>query len=75
MTATTMKFHYTNLEDAMYVLCRQFASDIEQPWTGFDQYGEPYSTVADTADCSSNAAPVDAATIRASVVLPVPGGP
>ena len=32
-------------------------------------------TVADTADSSSNAEPVDAATIRASVVFPLPGGP
>ena len=31
--------------------------------------------VADTAESSSNAAPVDAATMRASVVLPLPGGP
>jgi hypothetical protein len=31
--------------------------------------------VADTADSSSNAAPVEAATIRASVVFPLPGGP
>ena len=32
-------------------------------------------TVADTADSSSNAAPVEAATMRASVVFPEPGGP
>jgi len=32
-------------------------------------------TDADTADSSSKAAPVDAATIRASVVFPLPGGP
>ena len=32
-------------------------------------------TVADTADSSSNADPVEAATMRASVVLPLPGGP
>ena len=32
-------------------------------------------TVADTADSSSNAAPVEAATILASVVFPLPGGP
>src|SRR4051812_11819074 len=32
-------------------------------------------TVAETADSSSNAAPVEAATIRASVVFPLPGGP
>ena len=33
------------------------------------------STRADTADSSSNAPPVRAATIRAMVVFPVPGGP
>src|SRR5438045_5991219 len=32
-------------------------------------------TVAETAESSSNAAPVLAATMRASVVLPLPGGP
>ena len=32
-------------------------------------------TVAETAESSSNSAPVVSATIRASVVLPVPGGP
>ena len=32
-------------------------------------------TVAETAESSSKAAPVDAATIRASVVFPLPGGP
>ncbi len=32
-------------------------------------------TVADTADSSSKREPVDAATIRASVVFPLPGGP
>ena len=32
-------------------------------------------TEADTAESSSNAAPVDAATMRASVVFPEPGGP
>ena len=35
----------------------------------------PCDTVADTADSSSNAAPVMRATMRASVVLPLPGGP
>ena len=33
------------------------------------------ATVAETAESSSNAAPVALATIRASVVLPLPGGP
>ena len=33
------------------------------------------ATVAETAESSSNSAPVVAATIRASVVLPEPGGP
>ena len=33
------------------------------------------ATVADTAESSSNSAPVVCATIRASVVLPEPGGP
>ena len=33
------------------------------------------ATVADTAESSSNAAPVVSATMRASVVLPLPGGP
>ena len=32
-------------------------------------------TDADTAESSSNAAPVDAATMRARVVFPEPGGP
>ncbi len=32
-------------------------------------------TVAETAESSSKAAPVDAATMRASVVFPLPGGP
>ena len=32
-------------------------------------------TVAETAESSSNAAPVVAATMRASVVFPEPGGP
>ena len=32
-------------------------------------------TVAETAESSSKAAPVVSATMRASVVLPVPGGP
>ncbi len=34
-----------------------------------------FATVADTAESSSNSAPVVCATIRASVVLPEPGGP
>ena len=33
------------------------------------------STRAETAESSSNAAPVVSATIRASVVFPTPGGP
>ena len=33
------------------------------------------ATVAETAESSSKAAPVAEATIRASVVLPLPGGP
>src|SRR6476660_7926101 len=33
------------------------------------------ATVAETADSSSNSAPVARATMRARVVLPVPGGP
>jgi hypothetical protein len=33
------------------------------------------STRAETAESSSKAAPVSAATIRASVVFPTPGGP
>ena len=33
------------------------------------------ATVAETADSSSNAAPVACAMIRASVVFPLPGGP
>ena len=33
------------------------------------------STVADTAESSTNSAPVTPATIRARVVFPLPGGP
>lgn len=59
MTATTTKqFRYTSLENAMHVLCQLFAADIEQPWTGVDQYGERYRTTADVAAAISRPASV-----------------
>lgn len=59
MTATTTrKFHYTNIDNAMHVLCMLFASDIEQPWTGVDQDGDSYGTIADIAAAISQPASV-----------------
>ena len=53
---------------------------VRCPWAPSRSRARPRTartsaTVAETADSSSNAAPVRVATIRASVVLPVPGGP
>ena len=46
-----------------------------EPLAGSRDHLAHLRTVAETAESSSNAAPVAFATIRASVVFPLPGGP